>query len=308
MRHHEQASRIGTYLGNAGYFIGLLEYSVTDIVLLRIFAIVGCGMVVAFQCLQPKVQWLSAGWCAIYVAVNIVQLWFLWGTPTPSLTWEQERLHSHFADVMNVVEFHALMELGEFVWMPDGSLLAEEGEAEPNIQGETQLFFVAEGRCHILVNNKIVADIGPGQVVGEIGLLTDNVSAGKSTIVASGSVRCFSVPVSQVSELMESRPDLKNPLEKLLAGSLAAKMKSMNERVQSGIYRAVLEVACSVPVSEAILAGVQEFRTKHGISDRLHAGILAEIPQCMDKLALRRLPNVTTADYEATNQHAETQS
>lgn len=78
--------------GHAGYIIGLLErgtqrwplalgprqllrrYGVTDIWWLRIWAVCGCSMVVLFQVLQPRCQWLSAGWCFVYVVVNLFQL------------------------------------------------------------------------------------------------------------------------------------------------------------------------------------------------------------------------------------------
>lgn len=257
----------------------LFEYGVTDIIWLRLFAIGGCGFIVAYQLLQPRVQWLSAGWCAVYVAVNVYQLVSLSATASPSLSWEEERWRSRFAHHVTVEQFHSLMALGEWLWLVDGALLAEEGADRPS---EGHLALIAEGVCEVSVAGEVVAELGPGSAVGEIGMVTD-VPASCATVTAVGSVRCFSVPVGAVQELLESQPELRRPLERTFACMLAGKVVAMNERLQRRNYRAVLEVACVLDEQPGIIEGVEQYRRQHGVSDELHRTLLEEVPQCIHR-------------------------
>jgi len=299
MRNHEKASQIGLLFGHAGYFMGLLEYGVTDIILLRVFAIGCCGLVVGFQLLQPRVQWVSAVWCGIYVAVNVVQLALLLGVTPPSLSWEEEDLHARLAHQITAVQFHSLMALGEFCWLVDGAMMAEEGTDRDS---EGRLLVLTDGLCRVAIGGEVVAELGPGSVVGEIGLVTST-PASCATVSAAGSVRCFSVPVRSVVQLLEEQPEMKRPLERIFASSLAAKVRSMNERVHRRNYRAVLEVACSVDGHEGISGAVEESRRRHGISYELHEELMDELSQCVHR-PFRR-PHAASVEPSRPHGHTE---
>eukprot|EP00971_Amphidinium_carterae_P101120 2000267-Amphidinium_carterae.1 len=45
----ERRRKMTLFLGHSGYVTGLLEYMMTDIILLRTFAIAGCGMIASYQ-------------------------------------------------------------------------------------------------------------------------------------------------------------------------------------------------------------------------------------------------------------------
>lgn len=278
MKRQRLMSRIGLVLGHGGYILGLLEYGVTDIIWLRIFAIGGCGMVVGYQLLQPRVQWISATWCFIYVAVNVFQLATSMGSPAAPLSWEEARLHGCFSRHVTVGQFSKLLALGEWLWLVDGAILAEEGQTSRG----SCLFFITEGSCDVSVGGRTVAQIGPGSVVGEASLLFAE-RAVSATVTSLDSVRCFAVPVAKVQELLEAEPELRVPLERIFMDTLAAKVVAMNEQVRARSYQAVLEVACTLDGRDGMAAGVAEYRSRHAVPDELHARLMEELPQCAHK-------------------------
>jgi len=288
MQHHQLSRKIGLRLGHAGYGIGLFEYMVTDIVLLRAFAMMGAGSIVSWQLLQPKVQWVTAAWNMIYASVNMVQLAILqgdvydmtrqqlrgyltsWGLPVPperlpAMTWEVAKLHRQLRHRLTVRQFSALVDVGEFFWLVDGALLAEERG------GEACVYLVTDGACEVSI-----AVLGPGSAVGEVAFMG---LQGGATVRALGTVRCFSVPLAKVRELSEA-PGMKGALEGVFVDTLASRLAAMQEAVQLQNYRAVLEVACSMGRSANIATGVAEYRKRHGITFEEHAAVLDALPQC----------------------------
>lgn len=277
MSNRKRASILGVVIGNGGFMFGALEYGMTDIILLRCFAIMGCGSIILYQMLQPRLQYVSAGWNGIYVLTNIIQLKIAAASPPPELSWEEARLHELFEKNISATHFFEILALGEWLWLVDGAVLAEEG-ASPE---EAQLTFVTEGTCSVSLNGEKVAEMGPGSTIGELGMLVDGpVSA---TVAAAGPVRCFSVPIRSLRERLEAEPTLRAPLEKLFSGTLATKALAMDDTLPLQNYRAMLEVACTLDEFEGISEGVQEYRVQHGVSAELHAQLMEELPQCVHK-------------------------
>ena len=46
----------------------------TDMLRLRLFALTGCVLIVSFQAVQPRKQWVSLGWNSVYCAVNLYHI------------------------------------------------------------------------------------------------------------------------------------------------------------------------------------------------------------------------------------------
>lgn len=292
MKRQHLMSRISLVLGHGGYILGLMEYGVTDIVWLRLFAIGGCGMVVGYQLLQPRVQWISAGWCFIYVAVNVYQLASGMGSPPPALSWEEANLHSLFSHHITAGQFASLLAVGEWLWLVHGAVLAEQGRDGCS----SFLFFVVEGTCQVSVDGRSMAQLGPGDVIGEVAVLGDSRSH-DVTVTAQGSVRCFAAPVSQVRALLDACPELRPPLERVFMDTLAAKFATMNGQVKRYKYQAALEVACTLEDHTNIASSLARFRSQNGISDELHIRLMGDIQQC----AHRPFPPATPATVDSSS-------
>lgn len=267
-------------MANTGYFIGVLEYGVTDVVSLRIWAIVGVSLVLGYQLSLPKLQMLTVNWCILYVSVNIYQLVQLKPEAIPELGWEEAGLHALFERYITEREFHALMELGEWIWLVDGARLTEQGCGED----ERRLYFLTLGHCSVIVDDRSVAQLGPGSIVGEVGVLCDSDRnlGSSATVVAEGSVRCFAAPVAEVRELLVRQPNMRAPLESIFANALFQKALAMDEHTKIRNYKAVLEVACGLDSVDGVGEATANFRSRHGVSDELHDRLLDEVPQCAD--------------------------
>lgn len=279
LANHATLHRVGLIVGHGGYILGLLEYGVTDIVWLRLFAIGCCGMVLGYQLLQPRVQWITAGWMVVYVSINVYQLAILeGGAPARPLSWEEERLYAFFSQHMDPREFVELVSLGEWYWLVDGACLAEEGSDS----ADGGLVVVSMGSCDVSVHGRKVAELVPGCVMGEVALLAEG-GVSSATVRARGSVRCIVVPAARVQALLTEKPEMKAPLERVLADSLASKLVGMNQRARARNYRAVLEVACQLEESEALAAKLAKYRGWHEVSDELHLRLVDELPQCVHR-------------------------
>ncbi|CAL1139433.1 unnamed protein product [Cladocopium goreaui] len=197
---------MSTSLGHLGYIIGLLEYGVTDIWWLRIWAVCGCSMVVLFQVLQPRCQFLSAGWCFVYVIVNLFQLhWVSLSVPEPRLSEEEEKLFKLLGDTVTLREFADLAGFGEWETFGPGERLSEEGKVvEPE---KAKLYFIAEGQCQVFSGGRLVAKLSPGSFVGEVGyLLHEGLHSPSATVTAaSPGVRCLAIPLHEAQGSIEIR-------------------------------------------------------------------------------------------------------
>jgi len=178
LKHHEHLGKVASAVGHGGYVLCLLEYGVTDIIWLRLFAIGGCGMVMGFQLLQPRVQWVTFFWCGVYVAVNVFQLWQVKGASAAPLSWEEARLHAVFSQELDSGQFSSLMSLGEWLWLVDGAQLVQEGGSGL----DSCVFLIASGSCEATVSGDRMADFGPGSIVGELGILSEGRHAPTATV------------------------------------------------------------------------------------------------------------------------------
>lgn len=294
IKHLAICRNVGLVLGNTGYVIGILEYAVTDVVWLRIWAMVCAMMIVGYQLLMPKIQMLTVFWCSFYTVVNLGQLYLLFVKEgLPPLGWEEKDLHTLFSKHITYAEFQELTALGEWMWLVDGAKLTEQGHG-----GEDRhLYFLMLGDCEVSVDGRQVAELGPGDVVGEVGALLDESeekvsasapiespakapSGSSATVTARGSVRCFAVPVREVHRLLSEKPDMQAPVKSLFSDALVSKVVAMRERASTQNYRAVLEVACMVDTLEGVADRVTGYRARHGVSDDVHRRLLEEVPQC----------------------------
>ncbi|CAK8989805.1 unnamed protein product, partial [Durusdinium trenchii] len=94
----ESKRRLGLLCGHAGYVTGLFEYVMTDMLKLRLFALTGCALIVSFQAVQPRKQWVSVGWNSVYCAVNLFHIGLLLSERPRSLEEDERQLQKVLGD------------------------------------------------------------------------------------------------------------------------------------------------------------------------------------------------------------------
>lgn len=287
----EVQRRIGLICGHGGYLSGLLEYAMTDIIALRLFAIAGGVLVLGYQVCQPKVQWPSAYWNAAFAAINIYQLYVLarW---LPAMTEEEENLFKLLGGEDQFVrrQFQLLLEVGAWRFLDVGEKLAVEGR----VAEIPEVCLLSSGSCDIRFGSLVTGRLGPGSVIGEVwaldpGHFQDRASANRAAAatVAAGvqGARCLCIPL----EALQAQPKLRESLHVVFAGALADGVSRRNQDRRLLQYKAVLEVACSTgpdPPDE-VIAAIARFRQQHGLTDAEHYRVTEAVPRCTSSRILR---------------------
>mmetsp|Transcript_49072 Transcript_49072/g.88197 ORF Transcript_49072/g.88197 Transcript_49072/m.88197 type:complete len:273 (-) Transcript_49072:35-853(-) len=238
-------------------------------------------MVVSFQLSQPRCQWISAAWCSVYVSVNLFQLAADDRSGDPLLSGEEERnLHAFFDGHISASEFAWLTALGDWLSLLDGDRLLHE-QSDGDEEEEKYLYFVAEGTCEVCLGGRQIAKLGPGSIVGEVEQLCNETSAASYTASAVGSLRCLAVPQKKVQELLERKPHLRHPVQRLLALAVGARGSEASFEARADRrYKALLTAACPLASHPGIAEGVAEFRRRNDVSDDDHQRVWATVPQC----------------------------
>lgn len=302
----EVRRRAALVFGHLGYITGVFEYVMTDMFWLRFFALSGCTMIVGFQMAQPKIQWLSAGWNTVYSVVNIYQIYLL-ERRLPALTEESAALFEALGgeSKLQPKQFARLLEVGAWRFLDAGEKLKEQGSDATLLVREVCL--ISAGSCDVFLGDLVVAHLGPGSVVGEVGALALDpatssaigalcrpLSAGagsvavprpSATVVArEGGLRCLCVPLDR----LEKEPELRDALQGIFASALGEKVLAMNQESRSLQYAAVLEMAChpGVRPDGAVATAISAFRRRHSISDEEHSRAFASLTRRCTESAL----------------------
>ncbi|CAL1156091.1 unnamed protein product [Cladocopium goreaui] len=302
----ESKRRLGLLCGHAGYVTGLFEYVMTDILHLRIFALTGCALIVSFQALQPRRQWISVSWNSIYCAVNLFHISLLLQERPRSLCKEEEELQRVLGEHVLHQQILSLSEAGEWQRLC-GGLLVEEGQEQ-----SAQVRIIVSGHCDVYIRGLKVGELSPGAAVGAevlaLRLLgpatateTGEEAVAKATVECRDEVFCLCLPWSW----LKSEPNLMEALRKGFATSLAAQVAAGDKAARLLEYGAVLEMACYsaalVPDSGAAPSGLRRAVTriwgpsppstspKRGSTRKVAVGSIPSLTVPMLEEALERL-------------------
>jgi CRP/FNR family cyclic AMP-dependent transcriptional regulator len=94
----------------------------------------------------------------------------------------------------------------------EGMLLMERG------QPGSGLFVILDGVAKVELRNNMVP-VGPGQVVGELGLLTDS-GERSARVSAASDMRCLAISRADFARLLDEQPRLAVPMLRAVAERL----------------------------------------------------------------------------------------
>jgi CRP-like cAMP-binding protein len=92
--------------------------------------------------------------------------------------------------------------------VPEGTVLIEEGGFS------RALMAIEEGTAEVTHDGKHVADLGPGDIFGEAGMLDDEKRA--ATVTATSRMRLISMGHFEVKRLKKDAPDVYGRIEELV--------------------------------------------------------------------------------------------
>ncbi len=119
----------------------------------------------------------------------------------------------------------------EGLCVPAGATLFRQGDTASDI------FFVTAGRLGVLMDSglgeQLVAQIGPGELVGEIALISNDPRS--ATVLALRATELIRMPIGAAGRLMSSSPDLMRYMLRLLASRLISTSRPPPKRATKSI-------------------------------------------------------------------------
>lgn len=106
-------------------------------------------------------------------------------------------------------ELAKIAKASDQVTLEDGRVLTKQDETS------REAFVVMDGKVVVRRNNRKVAELGPGSVVGELGLLDRGPRT--ATVVAEGPVEVLVLGPREFSALLDEVPTISHKLMKALA-------------------------------------------------------------------------------------------
>ena len=184
----------------------LASYAVHDILWLRLLTVAGALLLMPYYALQPSPLRASIEWSVVFVVINaywIVRL-ILERRPV-HLSADEERLREISFPSLTRREAYKLFSLGAWDDLPAGASLVEHDVAQRRFS------VILRGIADVLYDARKVAELGEGQFVGEIDLLSESADI---DIVVRSTARVMCFPRETLHAFLRRRPDVALALQR----------------------------------------------------------------------------------------------
>lgn len=208
-------------LGNVSYVLIGFSYLVTNMLWLRVLAIVGLvAESVYFYVAGSGSLWVAIGWSAVFLVINGVQLLRLLRERRATQLQPDERLLKDgvFAP-LSLPAFRRLMRAGRWQVLPAGAPLTEQ------LKPVAQLSVLAQGQASVVVDGKLVAGVHAGGIVGEMSFLSG--APASATVTVTQAARVFSVDSATLQALLDRDDELQAQFHRALGAELAGKVLAL---------------------------------------------------------------------------------
>lgn len=162
---------------------------------------------------------IQAVWITISVT-SMVRLYLATRRATFS-TEEEEFLSTKHIQLPDYLA-RKLLDLGEWLNMPAGTVLTEQGKPV------SHLYYLSKGRAAAVRNDAFITHFGPKSFVGEFVCLTGEPSLG--TVTLSEDSRLFRIESSNLRRFAARRGDITEALESSIVHDLARKVTATTAR------------------------------------------------------------------------------
>ena len=213
--------------GHLSYVLIAVSYWLTDILWLRLVAVVGLAFEMLYFWLSGGDLRTGIGRGLIFICINLYQIYRLvrdrlsLRLPEP----DRELLRSVFIG-LDDAQIARLLVAGEFCDLADGATLAEED------QTLEKLFFICAGRVRVTIAGRQVSHLERGTFVGEVAFLTER--AATATVIAEGAVRALTFERGKLGQFFHKEAEVAGLIYQLLGRDLAHKIKVSNSLLSAG--------------------------------------------------------------------------
>ncbi|MEL7099737.1 MAG: cyclic nucleotide-binding domain-containing protein [Pseudomonadota bacterium] len=204
--------QLGIVRGN-GYPYALMNLAAATFVLISL--VTGWNLFSAII----QISWITLS------VVGIVRVFLL----TRGLRFTEEEqmlLDAHFP-TMRRIDARTLMHAGTWLDLEAGTKLTEQGSPVD------RLIYLAWGGVDIAVDGSVIADVGPGGFIGEMGVMQN--APASATVAVKRPARCFAVQGDTLRRLVKRNPDIGAHLELAFSRNTKASLKATNALLRARV-------------------------------------------------------------------------
>jgi hypothetical protein len=209
-----------TLYRHAALFLVVVALAMPTISLVRWMALVAgvTGAVLATLVASDPIGFF---WWGLLVIVALVRIVFgVSRRPGRPLNTEERIFSENAVPTLSPGQVRRLLDVGRWREVVAGTTLTRAGDPV------RELGFITRGQVDIVVDGKKVAECGPGNLIGEIGMSTGEPAT--ATAVCATPVRYLSFEAQRLYRLLDGHVDLQDAVELAIDKSLREKLHRSN--------------------------------------------------------------------------------
>lgn len=225
---HDSSNLLGLVIGNLAYVVVAISWLLTNILWLRVAAIIGLCLEITYMSQQPSGPvWTTMGWDTVFITINLVQLAILLRDRLSLKLSKEERVYlAPVIERLDKAQVARMLRTGGWKTLEPGTLLTHEN------QPVGELILLCSGWAEVYVRNEMVALIGPGSFIGEIAFTTGRTAT--ATVTVTERSRVLALDQQKLRALCKQDKQIASAIYHLVGGGLADKMFASNEKLRPG--------------------------------------------------------------------------
>ncbi len=216
----------GTDVIHVANVLYLCSYLVRDILWLRVLSVAAGLCLMPYYCsCGTHPLWAPIIWNALFTFVNIVQIGILILERWPrKLRGPELSLHDSVFPGLTASEFLRLVKNGAWQDVAPGELVVAQGSVVK------EMMVLTEGRMDVRVGDRQIAQLRPGQFVGEMSFLSGNSAA--ADVVAAAPSRVLSWSQTSLAKLLDTHVGLSFKIRAILGRDMVGKLRAHDEQAE----------------------------------------------------------------------------
>ena len=210
-------------MGTLSYAVIALSYLMTRIFWLRVSAVIGLFLEIAYFRLTGSDLKAGIGWDLIFIGINLFQLiWLVRERASLRLPEKDAPLLRQALLGLDDSQIAKLLTAADWKEAVPGETLTKQDTAVDS------LYFLCSGRASVEVNGSFVTYLEKGSFVGEIAYLTNNLAT--ATVVIDEPSRILAFSKLRMAKVTAADKEISGIIYQLLGRDLAMKMRRANTR------------------------------------------------------------------------------
>ena len=208
------------YVAHGGMIILLCAYIVKDILWLRVLTVFGCSFDFTYMYLgTDEPVWVYMGWDVAFITINSIQIGLLLKEMFGyKLSPEEDHLYQCYFREMNRRDFIKVIKLAEWRTVTAGTILIKQGESVKDIM------LIQLGSLAIDIQNKTVAQLNAGQLIGEMSFVTGE-PATATIRVSSETAKILAWSQQELRHLFEKNSEMRIIMQSFFNKDLMKKLQ-----------------------------------------------------------------------------------